>query len=220
VKDLYVKAIIRQPTNKNQIWELKFQIKTPQNSPIWTLNGIRATSYSNWSFVTISPISNPNPITTLVTYNDVKIVKDENFEPTYNQAIWFKMYNNSAKKLEIDSFVLQIAWSFLNGLDENTRFILKEKWTSSIFSTAYLKNMNTTTWLLSFNYWWNAYNFISANSYVDYILEVEYFWWAPSGSREVRLNNVIVWDWFWWTITNLNQYSDIWIPTEVFYYRY
>jgi hypothetical protein len=116
--------------------------------------------------------------------------------------------------------VLQIAWSFLSSLDENTRFMLKVKWANSIFGTAYLKNMNTTTWLLSVNYWWSAYNYISANSYIDYILEIEYSWWTPSGSREIRLNNVIVWDWFWWTITNLNQYSDVWVPTDVFYYKY
>jgi hypothetical protein len=100
--------------------------------------------------------------------------------------------------------------------------MLKVKGTNQIFWTAFLKSMNTTSGLLMINYWWNALNFLSANTYMDYILEFDYAGENVSSwsSREIRLNNLIVWDGFGWEITNLNSYSNIWMPTDVFFYRY
>jgi hypothetical protein len=131
----------------------------------------------------------------------------------------FRVYNNSKEKLNIERFDIQVLWDFLNNLDENTKFIMRVKWTDWIFATIRLLNMNTESHLLYLTYAWSAFGYVPANSYVDYVLEIEHSW-APTWERKVRLNNVVIWDWFGSKIEYLSKYLDIWVPTKEFYYKY
>jgi hypothetical protein len=131
----------------------------------------------------------------------------------------FRVYNNSKERLNIERFDIQVLWNFLNNLKEDTKFILKIKGTEWIFWTIHLKNINTENHLLYLTYAWSALGYIPANSYVDYVLEIEHSW-TPVWERIVKLNNVVIWDWFWWKIENLNKYPNIWVPTKEFYYEY
>jgi hypothetical protein len=144
-------------------------------------------------------------------------VKDSKFESSYSQALWFRVYNNSNKRLELKNFVFNVWWSFLDTAGSNTKFILKVKWTNQVFWEQTLASISWNN--LTISHSWDAYKELSANTFTDYILEIEHSS-SPTWSREIKLYNLIVWDGFWWTITDLNNYSNIWVPSDISYYRY
>jgi hypothetical protein len=88
----------------------------------------------------------------------------------------FRVYNNSKEKLNIERFDIQVFWNFLNDLKEDTKFILRVKGTEWVFWTIRLENINTESHLLYLTYAWSASGYVPANSYVDYVLEVEHSW--------------------------------------------
>ncbi len=211
---LYIKVVLSDFKNKSG--EIKLKLSTPNNAPIWTYNWIRAIWYSNWSYIN-SEVNILNPIITFITKTASFISKKENFNPSYNILDEFTINNNWQNNLEIKSFDFQLYGSFLDSLDYNTKFILKIKWTNQEFWSANLFNLQNN--ILTINYTWNSLNYISKNSFTDYYLEIEHIW-NPIWSREVRLNNVVIWDLKWDFITNLNTYSNIWLPLKYSVYRY
>jgi hypothetical protein len=79
---------------------------------------------------------NPNPIVTLVTYNDILIVKNDKFEPNSIESMDFRLYNNSNSKLDLKRFEIRISGSFLSNFDlnnTNVKVMLKVKGTNQIF---------------------------------------------------------------------------------------
>lgn len=217
---LYVKAVLRQANNQNETWELKFELSTPSDAVFWTLNWINAISYANWKYVTINNTTISNPIITYITYNDTSITSPS-FDVSYSQWLAFGIFNNSKYKLELKAFDIKIQWSARPTMDENTRFVVRVRWTNQIFGSALLKEWNSTTWVLRINYWWwDAYNYISPNENTEYIVEIDHTWANPEWNREMRLDNIIIWDWFGWTISDLNQYSNTGLPWSYYSFKY
>jgi hypothetical protein len=93
---------------------------------------------------------------------------------------------------------------------------LKVKWTNQIFWEQTLASLVWNN--LTINHSWDAYSEISANTFTDYVLEIEHSS-TPSWNREIKLYNVVIWDGFWWTIDDLNNHSNI-IPSDINFYKY
>lgn len=212
---IYVVAKLWQADNKMETGEIIFDFSTPSDALQGTSNGIRAISYSNWSYIASEAQIN-DKIETFVSYNST-MVSNLDFVPWYRQAMKFRVNNNSKENLSLDSFEFWIFWSFMNNLDPNTKFILKVDWSNQIFGEANLSDLSN--WYLTINHTWNSFDFISRQTYTDYVLEIEHIW-NPDWSREVRLQNIVIWDWFWWTIDNLDDYSNTWLPGDYYNYRY
>lgn len=212
--DFYVKTILRDLKTKS--WEIKLKISTPINAQIWALYGIRAISYSNWKYAS-SEINITSFSSTLVTQASPLYWKVVNFSPTYNNALEFRIINDSKNKLIIKDFEFKIDGSFLNSLDKNSQFILKGKWTNIEFGRANLSSIVNNT--LKITYTWDWYDFINANNFSEYTLEINHAS-NVSWTREVKLNNIVIWDEKNWYITNLNNYSNTWLPWEISFYRY
>ena len=143
--------------------------------------------------------------------------KVTDFSPTYNNALEFRVTNDSKNRLTLKDFEFKINGSFLNSLDKTSQFILKRKWTNREFGRANLSSMVNDT--LTITYTWDEYDFISANSFSEYTLEINHAS-NVSWTREVRLNNIVIWDEKNGYITNLNNYSNTWLPWDVSVYRY
>lgn len=212
--NFYVKTILKDLKSKS--WEIKLKISTPINAQIWALYGIRAISYSNWNYAS-SEVNISSSITTLVTQASPVYSKIENFSPTYNTALEFRVNNDSKSKLTIRDFEFNIYGSFLNGLDTSSQFILKRKWVNREFGRANLSSLVNNT--LTITHTWDEYDFISANSFSEYTLELNHAS-NVSWTREVKLNNIVIWDEKNGYITNLNNYSNTWLPWEISVYRY
>lgn len=212
--NFYVKIILRDLKSKS--WEIKLKISTPINAQIWALYGIRATSYSNWKYAS-SEVNITSSISTLVTQASPLYWKVANFSPTYNNALEFRVTNDSKNRLTLKDFEFKIYGSFLNSLDSSSQFILKKKWTNREFGRANLSSLVNNT--LTITYTWDEYDFISANSFSEYTLEINHAS-NVSWTREVKLNNIVIWDDKNGYITNLNNYSNTWLPWEVSVYRY
>jgi len=117
----------------------------------------------------------------------------------------------------LKDFEFYISWSFLNNIDKNSQFILKRKWTEIEFGRANLSSLINNKLIITNT--WPEYNVISANSFSDYFLELIHSS-NTSWTREVKLNNIVIWDEKNWYITNLNNYSNTWLPWDVSVYRY
>lgn len=211
----HVYADIKEPNNIDQTGELILDFSTPSNAIYWTSNGIKAISYSNWSDIT-SNVSISNPIKTLITKTS-HFVGETNFKPSYSKAVEFNLNNRSRNRLDIKKFEFRVYWSFLNHIWDNTEFILKRAWTNQVFWTA--KKSDINNWKLTINHSWNDYNFMSAGTTNTYELEIIHEW-NPDWSREIRLQNIVIWDWFWWWIENLDDFVNTWLPWDYFNYRY
>lgn len=216
LKNFYVKAVFKEITNQSQTWELKFELSTPNNWLIWTLNGIRATSYSNGSYIS-SEVKITNPIITFLSYTNSIISSQNDFKPSYSNLLEFRVNNSWNRRLDLDSFEFKIYWSFLNSIDQDSEIVLKIKWSNQEFWRVKISDIENSSLIIRHS--WDAYNFISQNSYTDYRLEINHIW-NPSWFREVRLFNVVIWDGFGWLINNLNDYSNTGLPANVEYYRY
>lgn len=216
LNNLFVKTTFKEITNQTQTWELKFELSTPNNWLQWTFNGVRATSYSNWNYIT-SNVEILDPIVTFISYTSWVVESNKNFTPNYSEILEFKVNNNWNRRLDLENFQFSIYGSFLNNIDLNSEIVLRIKWTNQEFWRAKLSEIQNS--ILTINHTWNAFNFISWNSSTNYILEIVNIW-NPTWSREIRLNNMVIWDWFWWLINNLNDYSNTWLPSEYSIYRY
>jgi len=53
--------------------------------------------------------------------------KVTDFSPTYNNALEFRVTNDSKNRLTLKDFEFKINGSFLNSLDKTSQFILKRK---------------------------------------------------------------------------------------------
>lgn len=216
LKIFYIKATFKEITNQSQTWELKFELSTPNNWLIWTLNGIRATSYSNGSYIS-SEVKITNPIITFLSYTSSIISTQNDFKSSYSNLLEFRVNNSWNRRLDLDSFEFKIYWSFLNSIDQDSEIVLKIKWSNQEFWRVKISDIENSSLIIKHS--WDAYNFISQNSYTDYRLEINHIW-NPSWFREVRLFNVVIWDGFGWLINNLNDYSNTGLPANVDYYRY
>lgn len=210
-----IKALVNIPNNINQTWELVLEFSTPSNALNNTINGIRATSYSNWSFVN-SNVSISDPIKTLIT-KTTSSINSNNFISSYKDAIGFNVSNNSNDKLVLVSFKFSIYWSFLNSITNDSEFVLKKKWTNIIFGSWTKADIFNNSLVIPHN--WDDFDYISQNTSSDYVLEINHIW-TPEWNREIRLDNIVVWDWFWWIVNNLNDYNNFWLPTNYIIYRY
>jgi len=63
----------------------------------------------------------------LVTQASPLYGKVTNFSPTYNNALEFRITNDSKNRLTLKDFEFKINGSFLNSLDNTSQFILKRK---------------------------------------------------------------------------------------------
>lgn len=218
IKVLNIMANIRQPNSDKQIWELKFELKSPSNAPVGTLNWLRAISYSNGSYMTINVKSTLDPIKTLVSYNELMFESDNDYSISYSQAMGFAIYNNSNKRMEINSFEFSISWSFLSWLNDSSKVIVREKWTNQIiwsetlFALAWSRlNVNVSSGTPAKS--------ISPNTKMEFVVEIEHIG-NVEWRREIQMNNIVIADWEGWQITNLNQYTGTWLPSSYIDYRY
>ncbi|NVP18150.1 hypothetical protein HUU51_05535 [Candidatus Gracilibacteria bacterium] len=212
--NFYVKIILRDLKSKSG--EIKLKISTPINAQIGALYGIRATSYSNGKYAS-SEVNITSSISTLITQASPLYGKVANFSPTYNNALEFRVTNDSKNILKLKDFEFKIYGSFLNSLDSSSQFILKRKGTNREFGRANLSSLVNNT--LTITYTGDEYDFISANSFSEYTLEINHAS-NVSGTREVKLNNIVIGDDKNGYITNLNNYSNTGLPGEVSVYRY
>lgn len=212
---LQVVAKLWQADTKNETWEIIFDFATPSDALQGTSNGIRAISYSNGSYIASNPQIN-DKIETFVSFNSW-FVSSLDFVPWYRQAAKFRVNNFSDERLELKSFKFRITGSFLDYVDSDTEFTLWVDGSNSDFG--YWQVSDIVDWYLTITNNWDAYDFISQNSYTDYVLEVDNKW-TTDWSRAVRLQNIIIWDGFGGTIDNLDDYNNTWLPMDEFYYRY
>ncbi len=213
--DLGVVAKLWQADTKMETWEIIFDFSTPSDALQGTSNGIRAISYSNGSYIDSEAQIN-DKIETFISFNSW-FVSSLDFEPWYRQAAKFRVNNFSDERLELKSFKFRISGSFLDYVDSDTEFTLWVDGSNREFGSWLVSDI--VDWYLIINHTWDAYDFISQNSYTDYVLEVDNNW-TTDWSRAVRLENIIVWDGFGGTIDNLDDYSNTWLPMDEFYYRY
>lgn len=218
--EVFIKAILREASNKNEVWEIVFKLATPSNATYWTLNWINATSYANWKYVTINDTKINNPIKTHISYNNTTVWTETDFTANYNEGLYFSIANNSDNRLELKAFDIKISWSAVNTLNSDVRFVVKVKWTNQIFWTAFMSDRNSSTWIIRVNYGWWTSDYISHNSKTEYVVEIEHKSSNPSWTREMRLENIVIWDWFGGTISNLNEFSNTGVPGDYYIYRY
>ncbi|MDD3793315.1 MAG: hypothetical protein PHI37_00685 [Candidatus Gracilibacteria bacterium] len=212
--DFYVKIILNDL--KSKTGEIKLKISTPINAQIGALYGIRAISYSNGKYAS-SEVNITSSTSTLVTQASPLYGKVTDFTPTYNNALEFRVTNDSKNKLTLKDFEFKINGSFLNSLDKTSQFILKRKGTNREFGRANLSSMIDNTLIIT--YVGDEYDFISPNSFSEYTLEINHAS-NVSGTREVRLNNIVIGDEKNGYITNLNNYSNTGLPGDISVYRY
>lgn len=213
--NLDVVAKLWQADNKMETGEIIFDFSAPSDALQGTSNGIRAISYSNWGYIASNAQIN-DKIKTFVSYNSW-FVSSLDFAPWYRQAAKFRVNNFSDEKLELKSFKFRISGSFMNYVNNDSKFTLWVDGSSREFGSWLVGDI--VDWYLVITKTWDAYDFISQNSYTDYVLEIDNKG-TTDWSREVRLENIVVWDGFGGTIDNLNDYSNTWLPMDEFYYRY
>ena len=206
---------IYDPASIQQTWELILDFSTPNNAVLGTSNGLKAISYSNWSNLTWN-VQIPSPIKTLLTKSNY-FVNPNDFTPSFQKALEFRLSNKWSQRLDIKSFEFKIYWSFLNSLWENTEFVLKRKNSNQIFWKATKQDIINNSLVILHN--GNDLDFISGKSENNYELEIIHEW-NPTGSREIILQNIILWDGFGWFLSNLDTYSNSWLPTQSSVYRY
>lgn len=215
-RNFYIKTLINIPENINQTWELSLNFSSPLNALNGTSNWLRAISYSNWNFIS----SNAKIFDirkTFISKNSF-FIKKWDFVASYYDINWFSIENSSIKEnLDLVSFEFKVYWSFLDSLPDSAEFVLKKKWSNQVFWRWTKASIVNGSLVISLN--WDDYNYISPNSIGDYILELNYNW-NISWFREVKLENIVISDWFWWTIDNLKNYSDFWFNDIVYYYKY
>jgi len=85
-------------------------------------------------------------------------------------------------------------WNFLNFISDDSEFIIKKKWTNIIFGTATKDSIVNGSLIITHN--WNDLDYISQNLSSDHVLEINHIW-TPEWNREIRLENIVVLDWFW-----------------------
>jgi len=211
----YVLTSINTPELSSQTGELTIDFSTPVDALPDTSNWVRATSYSNWSFIS-STANIIDPIKIFISKYFFN-VSSERFIPSYSEALWFSIENNSKDNLDLISFEFKINGSFLDGLSDTTEFVLKKKWTNIIYWTKTKADIVDNSLVITYN--WNDFTYISPSSISDYILEINHIW-TPVWFREVKLENVVIKDGFWWTINDLKDYKDYWLFDIVQYYKY
>ena len=97
---------------------------------------------------------------------------------------------------------------FLNFISDDSEFIIKKKWTNMIFGTATKDSIVNGSLIIIHN--WNDLDYISPNLSSEYVLEINHIW-ILEWNRVIRLENIVVLDWIWWTIDNLNEYNYLWL---------
>lgn len=218
VRTLSLVGDLKTPNNVSQIWQLKFKLSTPSFAQGWTYNWVRVLSYSNWNNTAVN-VSDANPISNIVLYNDIRVAKTGSNKWNSREIGYFTITNSSDKRLEIRAIELQIWWSFLNYVSNDSVFIITRRWTNNYFGAAALSSMSKIGWKLRIDYAGSDINYLSPNSSTEYLIEFEhrgeYDW-----TREVRIKNVIIWDWFGWEVTDLDYYWWAWLPTEYYNYKY
>ncbi len=211
-----VKAKLKEADRQNQTGEIILDFANPNNAAQGAEKWIKAVSYSNWSYMNVN-VNISDRIETFVS-NTNSTISAWDFEPSYSQAAWFVVSNTSQNRLELDSFEFRIVGSFMNNLNSSTTFTLREKWNNTIFWQATLDEI--VNWYLTIEKNWNAIDYISRNASTEYYLEVNHVWNISDWTREVRLQNIVIWDGFGGTIDNLDDYENSWLPGEWFIYRY
>lgn len=204
----------REPTNSNHIWEIEFIIwENPTGLVNEFYNWFRIISLSNWSLINVD-VSSFRSVKKLIWSSSFFSYSDL-FSPSYSILYEFVM-SSWLKRLDLSIFKFDLHWSFLSSLSEDAEFRLY--YNNSLFGKLYKSDVIDWRYIVFSNNWVSL-DFISPFSNWFFRLEL-HNQWNVSWSREIRLNNVIIWDWFWWYIDNLNDYYNSWLPWYFSIYRY
>ncbi|MDD2871496.1 MAG: hypothetical protein PHS49_05905 [Candidatus Gracilibacteria bacterium] len=216
LEKFYVYSAINIPENNNQVGELILNFSTPLDALLNTSNGLRATSYSNGSFIS-SSTNILNPVKVLISNTRFVVSTLDDFVPSYSQSIGFVVKNIGEEQIELNTFVFQVNGGFLTNLGANTEFVLKRKGSDLIYGTG--SKSDIVNGKLTIIYSGNDFNYISAYSSSEYVLEINHVG-NPEGLREIILDNLSIGDGFGGTINNIKDYLEYSLPSSPVDYRY
>lgn len=210
-----IKAEFNRPSIQEHIWELEFKIWQPPSARSGSVWWIRAISESNGNYVSVS-VDTSRPQTTLLLKADIMWKPADQFQPSYNIAYKFDLLASN-DRLQIHDIIFQVQWSFLQQISEDAEFVLYESDSREVFDSKTKEDIKDNKLVFSYE---NGSYTISSWASQTFQLEISRKWSVSSTTREIRLDNVVIWDWFWWRIENLSDYSNTWLPMRWQTYRY
>ncbi len=208
--DLYLK--INKPRSADHIGKLEFSLwTTPLDARDWTSDGIRVLSSGSGM-----PMNTNLDFRTNTQHLVLKswVLIDNIDDLSYTNAYKFDLHVWD-ERLQLYEFKFDITGWFVNNLPDSAEFVLY--YNNNIFDRISASELSDG--YLVFEHTWDADDFISARSSWNFRLEIQ--WQSGvSWSRDIRLQNIVIWDGFWWKIENLNDYSNTWLPADWQTHRY
>ncbi len=206
---------LNEPKQSNHVGKLEFWLwESPIDKVDWTSSWARV--LSEWSGRPMNvEIDFRSTFKKFVLKSSFLVEDKKDFSPSFRQAYKFDLFAGNSR-LIFDKFRFDMSWSFVNYIDDNVEFVLYYQgdkfWKSTGDEIVYDRYIDIT-------HTWDSINYVSANSVWDFILEIQNqsnMQW----SRDIRLYDIAIQDWFGNIIDWFYNYANTGLPWKWINYRY